>query len=75
MKSVTSVFLFVTIPSLAIALPSPSAATPQGETLVVTSAADGSHRFRHRVDPRLCRVGQRKYDLQPVGRRNKGGMV
>jgi parallel beta-helix repeat protein len=40
MKSVTSVFLLVTILSLAIAVPSPSTPAPQGETTVVTSTAD-----------------------------------
>ncbi len=40
MKSITSAFLFVAILSLAIALPSLSTATPQGESLVVNSAAD-----------------------------------
>ena len=40
MKSVTSVCLFVIVLSLALALPSLSTATPQGATLVVSSAAD-----------------------------------
>jgi len=40
MKSVPSVFLIVTMLSLALAVPPTSTPTQQGETIIVTSAAD-----------------------------------
>jgi hypothetical protein len=40
MKSVTSVFLFVTMLSLVLAVPPTSTLAPQGATIIVTSSAD-----------------------------------
>jgi len=40
MKSVTLVFLIVTMLSLAFAVPPASTLAPQGETIIVTSTAD-----------------------------------